>query len=312
MGAKSHRYYLDTSEPHAFWDNSLAPRLSVEPGETVVLETLEGTGQISAASTSEKLAALDPALIHPLTGPVYVNGALPGQTLEVEVLFLDHHGWGWNGVIPGFGLLGREFETPYIHHYELVDSTCRFRDDISIPYEPFCGVVGVAPAERGRLDTHPPRANAGNVDIRHLTPGARVYLPILVEGGLFSCGDCHAAQGDGEVCGTGIEAPMTVALRFHLHKRRIPELQFRTASAKPLTRADRDGYFVTSAHGPDLFENAATALRYMLEHLVEERGLTREEAYCLSGAAVDLRISQIVNVPNWIVAAYLPLAIFQN
>ena len=287
------------------------PRLSINPGDTVVLETLEGTGQISASTGSEKLAALDPSLIHPLTGPVYVNGAVPGETLEVEVLSLEHHGWGWNGVIPGFGLLGRQFETPHIQHYELVGDDCHFRDDIRVPYEPFCGVMGVAPAERGRFDTHPPRANAGNVDIRHLTPGTRVYLPIFVEGALFSCGDCHAAQGDGEVCGTGIETPMTVTLRFHLHKRRTPELRFLTAPAQPLTRAGQAGYFATSAHGPDLFVNAETALRYMLDHLIETYDLTQEEAYCLSGAAVDLRISEIVNAPNWIVSAYLPLAIFR-
>jgi len=306
-------HHLDVGSPHAFWDNALAPRLTIEPGDTVVFETLEGTGQVTPASPSALLAELDPSLIHALNGPVRVEGAEPGDTLEVEVVSLEHHGWGWNGVIPGFGLLGAEFETPYIHHYALVDDRCHFREGIRIPFEPFCGVMGVAPAEAGRLDTAPPRRNAGNVDVRHLTAGARVRLPVLVEGALFSCGDCHAAQGDGEICGTGIESPMTVTLRFELLSGvETPELRFRTAPGRPLTRADGAGYVVTTAHGPDLFADAQQAVRYLLDDLVAEHGLTREEAYCLCGAAVDLRISEIVDEPNWIVAAYLPLSIFES
>ncbi|MEO8291002.1 MAG: acetamidase/formamidase family protein [Gaiellaceae bacterium] len=303
---------LDESEPHAFWDNAHPPRLRIEPGDTVVFETIEGTGQITSESGHEALAALEPTLIHPLTGPVYVEGAEPGDVLEVEVGSLEHKGWGWNGVIPGFGLVGDEFAAPYIHHYELAGNDCVFGHGIHIPYEPFCGVMGVAPAEPGRLDTLPPRANGGNVDIRHLTAGTTVRLPVLVEGALFSCGDCHAAQGDGEINGTGIESPMTVTLRLGLAKGApIPELQFTTQAGQRLTRADEGGYFVTTAHGPDIFVDAQKAVRYMLDHLVSERGLTREQAYCLCGAAVDLKISEIVDEPNWIVSAYLPLAIFR-
>ncbi len=214
-------------------------------------------------------------------------------------------------MIPGFGLLRDEFQEPYIHHYELRGNECIFRDDIRLPFEPFCGVMGVAPDTPGRLDTTPPRRNAGNVDIRHLSVGARVFLPVLVEGALFSCGDCHSAQGDGEVNGTGIESPMTVTLRFHLRTgETIPELRFETAAGAPLTRADRGGYFATTAHGPDLFADSQQAIRYMLDHLQSRYDLTREQAYCLCGAAVDLRISEIVDEPNWIVSAYLPLSIF--
>jgi acetamidase/formamidase len=299
---------LDDRSPHPFWDNSIPPSLTIDPGETVVFETLEGTGQIGPDSPHEALGALRPELIHPLTGPVRVEGAEPGDTLEIEVLSLRHNGWGWNGVIPGFGLLGDDFDTPYIHHYRL-DDACVFSDEIRIPFEPFCGVMGVAPAEPGRLATAPPRRNGGNVDVRHLTPGAHVLLPVLVEGALFSCGDCHAAQGDGEVNGTGIETPMEVALRFDVHRgREIPELQFTTPS--PLSRADTGEWFATTAHGPDLFEDAQRAIRYMIEHLVAEHALSPEQAYCLCGATVDLKISEIVDEPNWIVSAYLPLSIF--
>jgi acetamidase/formamidase len=304
---------LDDTLPHAFWDNSYPARLRVGPGDVVVFETLEGVGQITPESTAAALADLDPERIHPLTGPVYVEGAEPGDVLEVEVLDLEHRGWGWNGVIPDFGLLAADFQEPYIHHYELVGEECVFRSDIRIPFEPFCGVMGVAPREPGRFDTAPPRENAGNVDIRHLTAGTIVHLPVLVEGALFSCGDCHAAQGDGEVNGTGIEAPMVVTLRLSLAKSRsIPELQFVTPPGRQLTSAGARGYFATTAHGPDLFENAQRAIRYMIDHLVAEHDLTPEQAYCLCGAAVDLKISEIVDEPNWLVSAYLPLGIFAS
>jgi acetamidase/formamidase len=304
-------HHLDDSAPHAFWDRDHPPRLTIESGDEVVFETLEGTGQVTPDTPSSQLSALRFELIHALTGPVYVAGAEPGDTLVVEVLSLEHHGWGWNGVIPGFGLLGNEFAQPYIHHYELDGDQCMFNDAITIPFEPFCGTMGVALDEPGRFDTIPPRRNGGNVDIRHLTPGTVARFPVLVTGALFSCGDCHSAQGDGEVNGTGIESPMTVRLRFTVEPSTTPELRFTTPPGA-LTRAGDAGYFVTTAHGPDLFADSQQALRYMLDHLVTEYGLTREQAYCLSGAAADLKISEIVDAPNWIVSAYLPLSLFSS
>ena len=306
------RYRLDDRSPHAFWDHSLPPRVTIKPGDTVVFETMEASaGQITPASKHAELAAMRFEPIHPLTGPVFVKGAEPGDALDIEVIGLKHKGWGWNGVLPGFGLLADDFKTAYLHHYKLTRNSCIFRKDIHIPYEPFCGVMGVAPRESGRLNTIPPRENGGNLDIRHLTPGARVYLPVLVKGALFSCGDCHSAQGDGEVNGTGIESPMFVTLRFNLIKRaKLPELRFLTPRRGPLSKAGAAGYFATTAHGPDLFKNAQNAVRYMIEHVAKHHKMSPEQAYCLCGAAVDLKISEIVDAPNWIVSAYLPLAIF--
>ncbi len=305
-------HYLDDTQPHAFWDQTLPPRLAIGPGETVVFETLEASAnQITPQSTVAEMSALSFDPIHPLTGPVFVEGAEPGDTLEVEILDLQHKGWGWNGVIPGFGLLSDDFLHPYLHHYQLVGRECIFRDDIRIPFEPFCGVMGVGPQESGRLNTTPPRTNGGNIDIRHLTPGTRVFFPVHVAGALFSCGDCHAAQGDGEVNGTGIETPMTVTLRFQLHKgRSIRELRFVTAPRQRLTVADELGYFVTTAHGPDLFTNSQNAIRYQIDYLTAEHAMSPEQAYSLCGAAVDLKISEVVDAPHWIVSAYLPLSIF--
>ncbi len=305
------KHHLDDSQPHAFWDNSLPPRVRIEPGDTVVFETLEASaGQITPQSGDTAVANLDFGPIHPLTGPVYVNGAEPGDALQVEILGLKHKNWGWNAVIPGFGLLGSEFQTPYLHHYQ-VGSDCQFRSDIRIPYEPFCGVMGVAPREPGRLTTIPPRENGGNLDIRHLTPGTTVWFPVLTKGALFSCGDCHSAQGDGEVNGTGIETPMSVSLRFNLVKNaNLRELRFQTPAGKKLTVTDDAGYYVTTAHGPDLFADAQQAIRYMIDYLSQTYDMTPEQAYCLCGAAVDLKISEIVDGPNWIVSAYLPLSLF--
>ena len=164
---------LDDSAPHAFWDQALAPRLTVKPGDTVVFETLEASAnQITPKSKAAALAAMSFEKIHPLTGPVFVRGAEPGDALEVQVIALKHKGWGWNAVLPGFGLLADDFTEPYLHHYQLTRAGCVFRKDIVIPYEPFCGVMGVAPREPGRLTTIPPRENGGNIDIRHLTPGS--------------------------------------------------------------------------------------------------------------------------------------------
>lgn len=305
-------HYLDDSQPHAFWDNSHPARLQIQPGDTVVFETLEASAnQIMPTSTDEALRTLSFDPIHPLTGPVYIEGAQPGDTLEVEIVSLQHKGWGWNAVIPGFGLLAADFPTPYLHHYRMEGELCYFSPTIHIPYEPFCGVMGVAPREAGRLNTIPPRENGGNIDIRHLTPGARAFFPVLAPGGLFSCGDCHSAQGDGEVNGSGIETPMSVTLKFNLHKSlHTPELRFITPAGQKLTVAGEKGYYVATAHGPDLFKNAQQAIRYIIDYLAAAHGLTREQAYCLCGAAVDLKISEIVDAPNWIVSAYLPLSIF--
>lgn len=307
-------HHLDDTQPHAFWDNSYPARLRIQPGDTVVFETLEASaGQFGPDSVSEAVRTLNFDLIHPLTGPVFIEGAEPGDALVVDIISLKHKGWGWNAVIPGFGLLAEDFPEPYLHIYTLGETTCEFRSDIQIPYEPFCGVMGVGPRESGRFNTIPPRENAGNIDIRHLTPGSRAFFPVLVPGALFSCGDCHSAQGDGEVNGSGIETKMSVTLTFNLQKgANIPELRFVTPPGKKLTVADEGGYYVTTAHGPDLFKDTQQAIRYIIDYLSSEHNMTREQAYCLCGAAVDLKISEVVDAPNWIVSAYLPLSIFKQ
>lgn len=305
-------HFLDNSVTQPFWDNSVEPRLEIESGDTVVFDCPEPCGQVTAEWDSEALANIDFAPIHALIGSVYVKGAKAGDALQVDVVKMEHRGWGWTGHLTGFGLLAEDFDFAYIHHWELDGDTCHFGvGGVELPFEPFCGTMGVAPKEPGRLDTIPPRANAGNMDIRDLGPGSTIWFPIFVDGALFACGDCHSAQGDGEVCGTGIESPMLVTLRIGVRKDvSVNEVQFQTAG--PLSKADQRGYHVTTAHGPDLMQNAKQAVRYMIDWLESNHGLSRSQAYCLCSAAADLKISEIVDAPNWIVSAYMPLSIFSG
>ncbi len=303
-------HYLDDSITQPFWDNSVTPRLEINSGDTVVMECAEPVGQITPDSTAADLANLDFSKVHALTGSIYVKGATPGSTLEVEILDMKHKAWGWTGHIPGFGLLQEDFDYAYIHHWELDGDECHFGvNDIRLPFEPFPGCVGVAPAEAGRLTTIPPRINGGNVDIRDLVVGSTFWLPVFVDGALFATGDCHSAQGQGEVSGTAIESPMTVTMRFQVRNDlAVSELQLRRPS--PMTKADSHGYHITTAHGPDLMENAKNAVRYMLEWLMTNHRLTESQAYCLCSTAGDLKISEIVDAPNWIVSMHMPLGIF--
>ena len=308
-------HHLDAGAVHYEWNNTLAPRLVVEPGDTVVFDTRDAAdGYYTPASTHADVLARGPFRGHPLTGPVAVAGARPGDVLVVEILEVTPRAsFGWTAIRPGRGLLPEaDFPKPFLQLWDLSDGThARMGRDIAVPLEPFPGVMGVALDEPGGHSTMPPRKNGGNMDVKQLTAGTTLYLPVWVDEALFSVGDGHGAQGDGEVNGTGIETPMTVTLRFRLMKgANVPELRFTTPPGKKLTVADEGGYFVTTAHGPDLFKDAQQAVRYMIDYLASEHNMTREQAYCLCGAAVDLKISEIVDAPNWIVSAYLPLSIF--
>jgi len=258
------------------------------------------------------LTNLDFAQLYPLAGPVFVKGAEPGDILEVEILRLQTLAWGWTGLIPGLGLLAEDFTAPYIRHFDLSNGdTAALRDDIRIPIQPFCGTMGVATDDDGPLDVLPPTKGAGNIDTRHLTAGTRLSLPVFVPGALFSAGDCHAAQGDGEVCVTGIECPMSFSLRFDLRRGlSLPSPQFTTRRGRLSEHDGEAGYYVTTGIGPDLMEDARDAVRRMIDWLGREHDLSPEDAYLLCSVAGDLKISEIVDQPNWTVSFYMPLGIF--
>jgi len=302
-------HHLDDSVVHPYWDRDVDVRLEIDSGDVVVIECAEPIGQVEPDWTDDDFAAADPSLAHALSGAIFVRGARPGDTLEIDFLELHHKGWGWSGHIPGFGLLADDFEGAHIHHWELDGDVCRFADGIEVPAEPFPGVIGVAPRESGRLDTFPPRSNGGNLDTRDLVAGSTAWLPVHADGALFSIGDCHSAQGDGEVCGSAVESPMTVTVRLtvrdDLH---VPEFQARRRAPQAIVDSE---WHITTAHGPDLYENARSATRYMIDWLGANRGLDPADAYLLCSTAAHLRISEIVDAPNWVVSLHFPLGIFR-
>jgi acetamidase/formamidase len=261
------------------------------------------------------VAALDFARVNPVTGPVFVNGARPGAVLAVEILEMRPRDWGWTAIIPGFGLLADEFAEPWLRISEVDERArrVRFGDGIVLPYEPFPGTIGVAPDEPGEHSIVPPRKWGGNMDIRHLRAGCTLYLPVGVEGALFSVGDAHAAMGDGEVCGTAVEAPMDITVRLSVRTDlRIDAPQYVLPEpAAPVERRS-GGYHVCTGVGPDLLEAARDATRALIEHLVEHRGRDRQEAYAIASVAADLRIHEVVDAPNWVVGAFLPLDVFDE
>ncbi|MCQ4332008.1 acetamidase/formamidase family protein [Natronomonas sp. F2-12] len=297
------------------WDNSLDPVRTVEPGSVVRFECRDATdNHFDAESTVEEMAT-KPSGGHPLTGPIRVDGAEPGDVLAVELLEFQHKGFGVSYFYSrdtDKGLLPESFEEPGLHTWELDGDVGRFVNGIEIPLEPFPGIVGVAPAEPGEHSTIPPRRVGGNMDIKHLTAGSTLYLPVEVEGALFSIGDCHAAQGDGEVCVTAIEAPMSVTARLDVRSdMAIEEPQFETTGPFTATGADEPAY-ATTGIADDLMDATKRAIRHMIDHLSETHGLTRAEAYILCSVAVDLKINQVVDAPNWTVSAYLPESIFPD
>ena len=306
---------LDRRKVHHKWDKRNPPAIEIESGDTVHCETAEVTNdQVTPGCAASVIGRIDFAQLYPLAGPIYVKSAEPGDILEIEILRLEPLQWGWAGIIPGLGLLAEDFTEPYIRHFDLSNgSTAPLGDNIRIPIQPFCGTMGVATDEEGALDVLPPTKGAGNIDTRHLTAGTRLHLPVYVKGALFSAGDCHAAQGDGEVCVTGLECPMKFSLRFNVRKgRTLPpwRYEFVTPPGALQARSDARGYFVHSALGPDLMTNAKNAVRGVIDWLVREKGLSREDAYVLCSLAADLKISQIVDAPNWGVSAYLALSVF--
>jgi formamidase len=374
MAVGTHHIRIDRSKPlrdephtgHNRWHPDIPPILSVDPGDTVVLETRDALdGVVIPTMTSADLHRVDLDLVHPLTGPVFINGAEAGDLLEVHILDIAPQRFAYTTIVPGFGFLRDFFPTPFLVKWTIDDGVAVSSDlpGVRIPGGPFMGVMGVAPSQALRarlaaredelrrrggavlppsgqgavpatepiaseaLRTIPPRETGGNFDIKQLTAGTTLLLPVYVEGALFSAGDSHFAQGDGESCGTAVEMGATLTVRFGLRKgvaaqRQIQRPQFErqdyfadprfavprrffATTGMPITRDDRnESENVTLA--------AQDALLNMIDHLIAERAYSREQAYVLTSVAVDLRISELVDVPNVVVSAFLPLDIFED
>jgi acetamidase/formamidase len=310
----SQRHTIHREHHHFGWDNANQPVLTVAPGDTVEFQVVEASGgQLSRGSTVADVGALDFARVNPVTGPIHVDGAEPGDALKVMIESFAPSGWGWTALIPGFGLLADQFPDPALNiwTYDAGRLTpAAYGPRGRVPLKPFCGTIGLAPAEPGTHSIVPPRRVGGNMDVRDLAAGTELYLPVEVAGALFSVGDTHATQGDGEVCGTAIESPMRVALTFDVVKSAdLPFPRFETPG--PVARHfDEKGYFVTTGIGPDLMECARAAVMRMIDEISAAQGMSAAEAYMLCSVCADLRISEVVDQPNWVVSFYFPKVVF--
>jgi formamidase len=353
-------------EPHTGhnrWHPGIPPVVRCEPGDEVVLETRDAfDGQMGPDATLDTVAAPNLDVVHPLTGPVYIEGAEPGDLLEVEILEVVPDSYGYTVQVPGFGFLRDVFPDPFMVRWALADGWATSDDlpGVRIPGAPFMGTIGLSPGpqalaritarEQAALDaggfvlppsaasavpsdpaiantalrTIPPREQAGNVDIKQLSAGTRLLIPVDTSGALFSAGDGHFAQGDCETCGTAIEMNATLRVRFAVHtgvarEHGIRDPQFarseywvdpgyatpRRFHATTGMSVDRDG----NLRAEDATLAARNALLNMID-LLGTRGYSRPQAYALCSVAVDLKVSQLVDVPSFLVSAFLPEDIF--
>lgn len=302
-------YQLSAHPTHSRWNRGLPPRLAIESGDTVHFECIDSSGgQVHPGMTVEEFGRIDRGRIHALSGPVYVRGAQPGDVLQIDILEVAHKGWGWSSVISGLGFLKQRFREPYLFHWDLAGESSRSLAPAVVPLRPFCGVMGVARAEDGEFITRPPGPFGGNMDVRELCGGSTLYLPVLNEGALFSAGDAHAAQGDGEVCINGIECPADALLRFHLHKKRVLSAPLiESAPARGIDTESEAWIVVESA--ADVMAAARDATSRMIDLLASRWGFAEIDAYLLCSVAMRLRLSQVVNEPIFTVSAALPKSV---
>ncbi len=313
-GHHHHGHTLHSHQGHIGWNNSFPPVLTVAPGETIIFEVAEASGgQLSPTSVLADVTRLDFGKVNPVTGPVLVDGARPGDALKVTLVSFRPSGWGWTANIPGFGLLADQFKDPALHLWKYDAGSLApalFGPGGRVPLKPFAGTIGLAPAEPGQHSIVPPRAVGGNMDIRDMAAGTELYLPVAVPGALFSIGDTHAAQGDGEVCGTAIESPMEVTLKLDLVKGANLTMPRFTTPGPVSRHLDGAGYEVTTGIGPDLMTGARIAVGSMVELISKQTGMAAVDAYMLCSVCGDLRISEIVDQPNWVVSFYFPRIVF--
>jgi acetamidase/formamidase len=296
---------LSATPTHSVWDRSLVPRVHIAPGDEVEIECVDASGgQVVPGMTTGDYLRIDRTRIHALTGPIWIEGAEPGDVLQVDVLATRHSGWGWSSIVEGLGFLKERFREPYLFHWRLEGESSPSLAPAVVPLRPFLGVMGVARAEGGAFRTRPPGPFGGNLDVRELCAGSTLYLPVYNQGALFSCGDGHAAQGDGEVCINGIECPLDVTLRFRLHKRQQLDGPLVEASDRVEADSTVDAWVVVET-GADLAEAARCATSRMVDLLVSRWGFSEVHAYLLCSVAMRLRLSQVVNEPVHTVSAAL-------
>lgn len=300
---------------HHGWDNSFVPVIQVAPGETVTFDMIDASGgQLNPGSTVDVIRRWEFDRVNPVTGPVLIDGARPGDALKVTIIEAMPSRWGWTGNFPGFGLLSDQFPEPALYHWtcDMVPmKPAAFGRFARVPLKPFPGTIGLAPVASGHHSVMPPRRVGGNLDMRDISVGAELLLPVEVDGAIFSMGDGHAAQGDGEVCGSAIETPMTATVKFEIVRARnlrSPHVTIREPVSRHL---DGRGYDISTGIGPDLMAATRDAVSAMIDLLAAREGMTPMEAYLLCSVCADLRINEIVDRPNWVVGCYMPRIVFE-
>jgi acetamidase/formamidase len=297
--------HLSRNTTHGVWDRTIPPVASVTPGSTLTVEIANSSGgQLDQESTAADVAELDFAKVNPVTGPVFVEGARPGDALLVEITDIDVDTWGWTANIPGFGLLADQFPEPRLRISQVADGRVELLPGLGFDARPMIGTIGVAPTDEGQHSIVVPTRFGGNMDVRHVGPGARLVLPVGVEGALLSLGDTHAAQGDGEVCGTGVEISSTVTLTVSVLSGggpRFPMLETDPRSVRP-GRA-----LAVTGIGPDLMQATRDAAMGLVDEIVRRSGLDPYDAYLLASVAADLKVSEVVDAPNWVVSMHIEL-----
>lgn len=305
-------HFLDKTITCNRWNRDYKPRLSIDSGDTVTIEMKDASGaQVHPGMSSAEFAEIDKLKIHALTGPIEVRGAEPGDQLAIEVISYQHEGWAWTSMIPGMGLLAGEFPDHYLHIWELGETQTKSMPGLTLDLNPFCGIIGLQRAEVGEFRTRPPGPFGGNMDVKHLVAGSILHLPVEIPGAGLCSGDCHAAQGDGEVCINGMEAPMTVSLKVDLIKNDPlpgPYLLTPGELVSPRYRTKPFHAFVESDEDPR--EACKRVVRRAIDYLVKRVNLTPEQAYITCSVVLDLKVSQLVNIPLTTITGYLPEAIF--
>jgi acetamidase/formamidase len=296
---------IGTDKTHHAWDNALPPVLTIGPGDSVELDLLDAAGgQLNDASSAADLAGLDLTRVNPVTGPIAVDGAEPGDAIDVHIEAIDVGEWGWSALIPGFGLLADDFLDPRLVHVRTSDGVVTLPFGVELASVPMVGTIGVALPLPGEHPVLPPSRWGGNLDIRHITAGATLRLPVGVAGALLSAGDTHSTMGDGEVCGTGVETRGRLQLTVEVVKGAAPSAPLVLTSE----RTQRTGpALVTTGVGPDLMTAARDATRSLIDEVVRRTDLSADDCYILASLAADMVISEIVDVPNFVVSMHLPL-----
>lgn len=307
---------LHHRDGHHGWDRELPPVAEVGPGTEleVVLADCFG-GQLTAGSGASELTALDLGRANPLTGPIRVDGAVPGDAVGVELVEVVVGEVGWTALLPGFGLLADDFPDPYLVVSRVGDAVVEVGELARLTPRPFLGTVGLAPAEPGTHSVIPPRRVGGNLDCREVRPGAVLWLPVEVEGALLSLGDPHAAQGDGEVCGTAVETSAVARIRVHLAPGAAPptpRIEVPAGLPRPGAAPVPGAVVHTTGVGPDLLAGARDATLAMIEHLGARYGLDPRDAYVVCSVAGDLRIAEVVDAPHWVVVMSLDTGVLSR